>query len=141
MVLFIFVFATFLIVNRQSRIYDEKIKKESISTRIFVIDAKNDSVIFFNRSDMKHKKKMNLSSFYFHFHSNDTEKVQQWIYSIIADPKGCDQYLEADILESKLTYSSVSRLLEVWSYDIKISRSCDRVTLHQQLLAIVHQVD
>ena len=119
MVLFIFVFVTFLIVNRQSRIYDEKIKKESISTRIFVIDAKNDSVIFFNRSDMKHKKKMNLSSFYFHFHSNDTEKVQQWIYSIIADPKGCDQYLEADVLvnRGKATYFSLLKLIK---YDPKV---------------------
>ena len=113
-ILSIFVVGTFIIVNRFSMQYDEKIKRESISTRIFAIDVKNDSVVFFNRSDMKHKRKMNLSSFYFHFHQNDTEKVQQWIYSIITDPKGCDQYLEADVLvnRGKATYFSLLKLIK-----------------------------
>lgn len=118
-VLFIVVFTTFMVVNNLNRQYEAKIKRESISTRIFAIDAKNDSVVFFNRSDMKSKRKMNLSDFYFHFHQNDTEKVKQWIYSIITNPKGCDQYLEADVLvnRGKATYFSLLKLIK---YDPKV---------------------
>ena len=118
-VLFSAVLVTFIILSNSSAKYQEKIKNESISTRIFAVDVKNDRVVFFNRSDMKHKKEMNLSGFYFHFHQNDTEKVQQWIYSIITDPKGCDQYLEADVLvnRGKATYFSLLKLIK---YDPKV---------------------
>ena len=114
LVLSLFVLITFLIVNNLFSKYEEKIKQESVSTRIFVVDVKHDKVIYFNRSDMKHKKELNLSGFYFHFHQNDTEKVQGWIYSIISDPKGCDQYLEADVLvnRGKSTYFSLLKLLK-----------------------------
>ena len=113
------VLITFIATNRSYMKYEDKIKQESISTRIFSIDVKNDKVVFFNRSDMKHKRQMNLTGFYFHFHQNDTEKVQQWIYSIITDPKNCDQYLEADVLvnRGKATYFSLLKLIK---YDPKV---------------------
>jgi len=119
MSLLLFVSITYGIVNRSFKVYEEKIKQESISTRIFAIDVKNNKVVFFNRSDMKNKKEMELSSFYFHFHQNDTEKVQQWILSIITNPKGCDQYLEADVVlnKGKATYFSLLKLLK---YDPKV---------------------
>ncbi len=119
LVLFSVVFISFLISNKSFLKYEGKIKQESISTRIFAIDVKNDKVVFFNRSDMKHKRQMNLSGFYFHFHQNDTEKVQQWIYSIMTDPKGCDQYLEADVVvnRGRATYFSLLKLIK---YDPKV---------------------
>ncbi len=119
LVLSIFVLISFLVVNHLFSSYEEKIKQESISARIFTVDVKNNRVVYFNRSDMKHKKEMDLTGFYFHFHQNDTEKVQQWIYSIITDPKGCDQYLEADVLvnRGKATYFSLLKLIK---YDPKV---------------------
>ncbi len=71
------VITTYVLVNRAFSTYDKKLKQESISTRIFTIDMKNNSVIYFNRSDMKNKKEMEIARFYFHFHQNDTEKVKQ----------------------------------------------------------------
>ena len=117
--LLIFVSITFVVVNFSFKAYEDKIKQESISTRVFAIDVKNNSVVYFNRSDMKNKREMDLSSFYFHFHQNDSEKVQQWIYSIITNPKGCDQYLEADVVvnKGKATYFSLLKLIK---YDPKI---------------------
>ena len=119
LILLTIVLVTFLVTNRSYLKYEEKIKQESISTRIFAIDVKNDKVVFFNRSDMKHKRQMNLTGFYFHFHQNDTEKVQQWIYSIMTDPKNCDQYLEADVVvnRGKATYFSLLKLIK---YDPKV---------------------
>ena len=68
---------------------------------------------------MKNKREMDLSSFYFHFHENDTEKVQQWIYSIVTNPKSADQYLEADVLvnRGRATYFSLLKLIK---YDPKV---------------------
>ena len=119
LILLTIVLVTFIVTNRSYLKYEEKIKQESISTRIFAIDVKNDKVVFFNRSDMKHKRQMNLTGFYFHFHQNDTEKVQQWIYSIMTDPKNCDQYLEADVVvnRGKATYFSLLKLIK---YDPKV---------------------
>ena len=117
--LLIFVVITFSVISHSFRAYEKKMEQESISTRIFAIDVKNNKVIFFNRSDMKNKREMDLTSFYFHFHQNDTEKVQQWILSIVTNPKGCDQYLEADVLvnRGKATYFSLLKLLK---YDPKV---------------------
>lgn len=117
--LLIFVIVTFSVISHSFNTYENKLKQESISTRIFAIDVKNNKVVFFNRSDMKNKREMDLTSFYFHFHQNDTEKVQQWIYSIVTNPKGADQYLEADVLvnRGKATYFSLLKLLK---YDPKV---------------------
>ena len=109
-----FVITSFVIVNNSFKAYEKRIEQESISTRVFAIDVKNNKVIYFNRSDMKNKREMDLTSFYFHFHQNDTEKVQQWIYSIVTNPKGADQYLEADVLvnRGKATYFSLLKLIK-----------------------------
>ena len=110
----LFVVITYLIINHSFKIYEDKIKQESISTRVFAIDVRNNRVVYFNRSDMKNKREMDLASFYFHFHQNDTQKVKDWIYSIVTNPKSCDQYLEADVLvnRGKATYFSLLKLIK-----------------------------
>ena len=45
------------------------------------------------------------------------------------------------ILEGELSNLSLLRLLEVGCYDIEIGWRNEVVALHQQLFAIVHQVD
>lgn len=113
------VILSFLLVNRSLSNYESKIKKESITTRIFAIDAKNNQVTFFNRSDMKNKRHMKLSEFYEQFHENDSEKIKNWIYKICVDTKNAEQYLEADVLlnRGKLSYFSLLKLIK---YDPKI---------------------
>ena len=113
------VITTYILVNRAFRVYDKKLEQESISTRVFTIDMKNNSVVYFNRSDMKNKKEMDIASFYFHFHQNDTDKVKQWILSIIENPKTADQYLEADVVvnRGRATYFSLLKLIK---YDPKV---------------------
>ena len=113
------VITTYILINRSFRGYEKKLEQESISTRIFTIDMKNNSVVYFNRSDMKDKKEMDIASFYFHFHQNDTDKVKQWILSIIENPKTADQYLEADVVvnRGRATYFSLLKLIK---YDPKV---------------------
>ena len=45
------------------------------------------------------------------------------------------------VLESQLRNLCLLRLLEVWCDNIEISRRCIVMTFHQQLFAIVHQMD
>ena len=109
-----FVITTYVLMNYNFKSYEKKIEQESISTRIFAIDVKNNVVTFFNRSDMKDKREMDFSSFCFHFHPNDTDKVKEWILSIMKNPKTCDQYLEADVVvnRGKATYFSLLKLIK-----------------------------
>ena len=108
------VIISFSLVNSAIGKYEKKIKQESITTRIFIIDVKKNTVIFFNRSDLKHKRKMDLSSFYAQFHENDSERVKQWIMQICLEGKEADPYLEADVLlnRGKVTYFSLLKLIK-----------------------------
>lgn len=76
----------------------EQISYESTSAYIYIINAKQNTMVYFNKSDMRKKITADLLSFYSKFHSNDSEKVKNWIFSIMTDPKNADQYIEADIL-------------------------------------------
>ncbi len=105
---------SFALTNSAIGKYERKIKQESITTRIFIIDVKKNTVVFFNRSDLKNKRKMDLSNFYAQFHENDSERVKQWIMQICLDSKSADPYLEADVLlnRGKVTYFSLLKLLK-----------------------------
>ena len=94
--------------------YIKKIEEESHSTRIYIINIKRNTVTYFNRSNMRDKRTMNLMGFYSHFHENDIEKLKNWILNISIDPKLVDQYLEVDVLvdKAKTTYYSILKLLK-----------------------------
>ena len=115
----VLVFLLFLVISlvtssRRDYKYIERMKAESTTLRIFVIDVKKNSVIYFNRSDLRNKKQIDLNSFYSHFHTNDVDKIKSWIYSICTNYKTADKYLEADVLvnNGKTTYFSLLKLLK-----------------------------
>ena len=112
------VFLTFMIISifvsshRDYR-YVERMKAESTTLRIYAIDVKNNAVTYFNRSDLRDKRKIDLNTFYSHFHINDIDKIKAWIFSICTDYKKADKYLEADVLvnQGKYTFFSLLNLL------------------------------
>ena len=119
LVLLVLVFLLFIVISlivstRRDYRYIERMKAESTTLRIFIIDVKKNSVIYFNRSDLRNKKEIDLNSFYSHFHTNDIDKIKSWIYSICTDYKTADKYLEADVLvnHGKMTYFSLLKLLK-----------------------------
>ena len=119
LVLLVLSFLTFLIITlllsyRKEYKYLEKIKTESTTLRIFIVDMKNNSVVYFNRSDLRNKKQIDLNTFYSHFHTNDIDKIKSWIYSICTDYKTADKYLEADVIvnHGKMTFFSLLKLLK-----------------------------
>ena len=105
---------TYFLSSKRDLGYDNRIKAESTTLRIYIIDVKNNSVIYFNRSDLKNKKKTDMDNFYSHFHVNDVDKIKTWIYSICTNYKTADKYLEADVVinHGRNTYFSLLKLLK-----------------------------
>ena len=112
--LFTAIIVTFIVSSGRNHRYVERIQAESTTVRIYVIDAKNNSVVYFNRSDLKDKKQSDMNTFYSHFHINDIDKIKSWIISICTNYKTADKYLEADVLvnHGKYMYFSLLKLLK-----------------------------
>lgn len=110
----LFMFLSFVISNARDKGYDRRIKAESTTLRIYIIDVKKNSVVYFNRSDLKNKKQTDMNTFYSHFHINDIDKIKSWVYSICTNYKTADKYLEADVLmdHGKNTCFSLLKLLK-----------------------------
>ena len=110
----VFLIVSFSISSHRDYKYVERMKAESTTVRVYVIDVKNNSAVYFNRSDLKNKKQIDMNTFYTHFHINDIDKIKAWIYSICTNYRTADKYLEADVLvnHGKLTYFSLLKLLK-----------------------------
>lgn len=106
--------ASFAIQKSVEENYLDQLKVESNTTRIFIIDAKKNVVTYFNRSDIKTKKTMDLVSFYNKFHPEEQDKVKNWIFQILVDHTKVPTYLEADVVlkSSKRSMFSLLRLLQ-----------------------------
>ena len=113
-VFLVFIAISFGVSSHRDNKYIERMKTEATTVRVYTIDAKNNSVIYFNRSDLKNKKQIDMNSFYTHFHINDIDKIKAWIFSICTNYKTADKYLEADVLvnHGKYTYFSLLKLLK-----------------------------
>ena len=110
-------FLAFMIVSvsisfNKDHKYIERMKAESTTLRIYIIDVKNNSVTYFNRSDLRDKRQTDLNAFYSHFHTNDIDKIKAWIFDICTNFQTADKYVEADILvnHGKQTYYSLLKL-------------------------------
>ena len=116
--LFVIIALFIIFASVASSLYHKRrreIEAESNTFRIYVIDAKNYSVVYFDRSSLKDKTKTDLEEFYSHFHPADIDNVKNWIASIRVDGSNAPQYLEADVIVDK-RHSSFS-LLKLVKYD------------------------
>ncbi len=118
-ILFVFFIISYAVFQRKYRYYLSQINDESNTTRIFIINVKQNIVSYFNRSELRNKRQMSLTQFYEKFHPNDVEKIKAWIFSICVDVKTAEEYLEADVLLNRGKRSCFS-LLKLLKYDPKI---------------------
>ena len=56
----VFLLTTFFVFAKRDKGYDNRIQAESTTLRIYIIDPKNNSVVYFNRSDLRNKKKIDM---------------------------------------------------------------------------------
>lgn len=110
------VIATFIISRKQEYTFEKNIKKEANTIVVYVVDFKNSSVLFFNRSAIHIKNKITLSQFYLRFNSTDVEKLKEWLYAICVENRTVDDFIEVDMVTSKSKNNYYS-LLKKLKYD------------------------
>ncbi len=108
---------SFTLINRTNAENNKRIRDESNTSRIYIVDVKHNIVTYFNRTDLRNKRTMDFPTFYSRFHPNDVEKVKNWIFSICEDASSAEEYLEADIVINKGRNSYFS-LLHLLYYDV-----------------------
>ncbi len=90
------------------------ISREGKTIRIYIIDLKNNEVLYFTRNDIKNKKKITLSQFYLFFSEQSVDKLKNWIYGICIENRNLSDYIEADIVStrSKKSYYSILKKIK-----------------------------
>lgn len=114
LVIFIVVSFAISLSNRNKDF--RKVKDDSFTTRVYIIDVKKNVVTYFNKNNIRIKRKIDMNGFYQRFNTNDIAKVKTWIFNICLDYKSVDPYLEVDVLVNKGKESYFS-LLKLLKYD------------------------
>ena len=79
----------------------DKIEDLSSSVRIYIVDLKNDTVKYFNRSSLKAIKTSSIIDFYNQFRVDERMKLIKWVSSILDPEKRAKDYLEINTLERR----------------------------------------
>lgn len=98
--------------------YDTQIRDASFSVRVYTIDLENETVTFFNRSNLKKRTTFSIIKFYEHFPVDEREDLIGWINDLIDDEADVQRYKEIHVL-AKHRKSNFFSFLEVKDVDYK----------------------
>lgn len=98
--------------------YEGKIRDASFSVRVYTIDLENETVTFFNRSNLKKRTTLSVIKFYEHFPTDEREGLIEWINDLIDDEKDTQRYKEIHVI-AKHRKSNFFSFLEVKDVDYK----------------------
>lgn len=98
--------------------YETQIRDASFSVRVYTIDLENETVTFFNRSNLKKRTTFSVIKFYEHFPIDEREDLIEWINDLIDDEKDVQRYKEIHVL-AKHRKSNFFSFLEVKDVDYK----------------------
>ena len=118
--------ASFIFSKAEIATSQQSIKKESNAVRVYIVDFKNNSVVYFSRSSIGKKRKFPLSRFYMLFTPADADKLKAWLYSICVENRIVDDYLEVDMVGShgKVNYFSVIKKIKYNQADGLLHLEC-----------------
>ena len=111
-----FVVITFAVTSNSLIKDQKKIRSDALTTRVYKIDVKRNVVTYFNKTNLRVKRKIDMNGFYQRFNSEDVAKVKAWIFNICLDVKSVDPYLEVDVLVDR-GHTSYFSLLKLIKYD------------------------
>lgn len=106
----------YFVGKKQENKYNTKIVDASNSLRVFVIDVKNDTVRYFNRSKLTKRRHSNMTEFYNQFPSNERERLIDWISKLLDPEENVPNYLEIDVIVSR-NHRNYFSLLQVEKID------------------------
>lgn len=106
---------SFILAQTSSKRYKNDIYETSNSLRVFIIDAKNDRVRYFNRSRLQRKKTSTITAFYNQFPANERDKIITWVGDLLDDTPNTPKYLEINVLINfnKKSYFSLLQVTKV----------------------------
>jgi EAL domain-containing protein (putative c-di-GMP-specific phosphodiesterase class I) len=109
------IFLTYLISRHGDRKFRKDIKDQTNTVRVYIIDIKNNTVRFFNRSNIREQRIISVTDFYNQFPNFERDKLIEWIGSLIDATKTAPDYFEIDVIMSKnkKAYFSMLQVQEV----------------------------
>lgn len=113
--LFIAISISFIVIFASSKKKITELSDSSNSLRVYIVDAKNDKVRYFNRSRLQRKKTSSITAFYNQFPANDRNRVITWIGDLLENIEGTPKYLEVNVLfnYNKKSYFSILQVTKV----------------------------
>ena len=106
---------SFIVVATTSKKKIAELSDSSNSLRVYIIDAKNDRVRYFNRSRLSRKKTSSITSFYNQFPARERNRVITWIGNLLENVENTPKYLEVNVLfnYNKKSYFSILQVTKV----------------------------
>lgn len=88
---------SFILAEKSQERYKKELSDQSNSVRVFIIDIPNNSVKYFNASDLGNVRSFSLGNFYAQFPVSEQRKVIQWINAVADAKSDSPDYLECDV--------------------------------------------
>ena len=106
---------SFIVLQTRNKKEEIELSDASNSLRVYIVDAKNDKVRYFNRSRLTRKKTSSIADFYNQFHANERSKIISWIGDLLDNVEGTPRYLEINVLfnYNKKSYFSILQVSKV----------------------------
>ena len=111
----IFLITTFIIAQVRAKKHEKDINEAANSLRVFIIDANNDEVRYFNRSKLQRKKTSTITAFYNQFPADERYRIITWIGNLLDDVPDTPKYLEINVLinQNKKSFFSILQVSKV----------------------------
>lgn len=96
--------------NHENTNVKKKFELAENTTRIICIDAKNNKVRYFNKSNIEHQVVCTLEEFLNNFPTEEKVRFEKWIDELLSTKKNVSDYLEVDVIferEKKSYYSFI----------------------------------
>ena len=106
---------SFIVVVTSSKKKIDELSDSSNSLRVYIVDAKNDRVRYFNRSRLHRKKTSSITAFYNQFPARERNRVITWIGDLLDNVENTPRYLEVNVLfnYNKKSYFSILQVTKV----------------------------
>lgn len=108
--IFVVIVVSMILSNHENVNVKKKFELAENTTRIICIDAKNNKVRYFNKSDIEHQVVCSIDEFLNNFPTEEKVRFEKWIDELLSTKKNVSDYLEVDVIferEKKSYYSFI----------------------------------
>ena len=106
--IFVVIVVSMILSNHENVNVKKKFELAENTTRIICIDAKNNKVRYFNKSEIEHQVVCSVEEFLNNFPTEEKVRFEKWIDELLSTKKNVSDYLEVDVIferEKKSYYS------------------------------------